>query len=79
MIRSSSDVFPYFRSRSFEINSHLCQHRNGRALSQPDQPKQHVFSADEVVVKTVRFLPCERYYFLRAGRKVAHRFIVLDD
>ena len=55
LIRSSPDLFPYFRSRSLEIDSHLCQHRNGRALSQPDQPKQHVFSADEVVVETVGF------------------------
>src|SRR6266704_3738751 len=74
LIGTGADLFFDFHADGLEIEAELLEDVDSDALAELDEAEEQMFGADEIVVKTVGFLPREGKHLLRARGEVIHGF-----
>ena len=74
LVGSGADLFLDFHTNGFEVEPELLEDVDGHALAELNQAEQEMFGADEIMVKTVGFLPRQREHLLRPRREIVHCF-----
>ena len=75
LVGPSAGLLFHRHADGFEVETHFLEHVDGHALSEFDEAEQKVFGADDIVVKTVGFLPRQGQHLLRPGREIDDGFI----